>query len=148
MDVLGNALLFTSQELHSLFTVPSLREVLKQCLNSTSIFNFHCTHRHRESSHPRCPGSRNWGEGQGEGVSWYKGCGSATDLLLDLLADVWRALHGNTSKQKTQIPCLEQAGSWQICFVPDKEKYHCYYFSALWDSCNSWIIYFVLFTVT
>lgn len=72
MDVLGNILLLTCQELHSLFIIPSLKEVLKQCLNLTSIF---IVHMHKESTHPRCPGSRNWGAGQGEGASWYSECG-------------------------------------------------------------------------
>lgn len=70
MDILGNVLLLTSQELHSLFIVPSLKEVLRQCLNLTSIFIVH-----RKTTHPHCPGASNWGAGNGEGGSWYNGYG-------------------------------------------------------------------------
>lgn len=46
----------------------------------------------------------------GVGTKDVEGTACATGLLLDLLADVWRVLHRNTSKQKTEIPCLKQAG--------------------------------------
>lgn len=42
-----------------------------------------------------------------------EGTACATGLLLGLLADVWRALHRNTSNQKNEISCLKQQ-------VPDR----------------------------
>lgn len=58
------------------------------------------------------PANEEQDEGRvGVGTMDVEGTACATGLLLDLLADVWRALHRNTSKQETEILCLKQVGS-------------------------------------
>lgn len=73
--------------------------------------NFRCTHGDKAAMHTALVPGIEEQDRLGVGTMDVEGTACATGLLPDLLADVRRALHGNTSEQETETPCLKQAGS-------------------------------------